>query len=311
MRADFSGRESEQLQALAKLLQGSNPTAAFQAPSGAPSRKLAKSATNYMPQMTASPAAISSDAVSPEAISPTIRPDLAAAIGNEPTAGMADEEGLLAKSTFPIPPDQLIGLAKAFTAAQLDGTADGTGGNSDWFAKDFRFVAPVVGPLDKDLFVDNLKSFDLKAAFPDLSANYHHFRVCPFEPNRVWYSVKYIGSNGGPVLGQPATGKSVESPVQAHSIVFNEKGEVTKFTIGYVMDKETGNTGGLGGVFGLFYAIGKALPFPEAQPWKPSPIYGALMGANRVIQDAFQRSPEFKKLTGQVLTTLGGGNKAN
>lgn len=27
-----------------------------------------------------------------------------------------------------------------------------------------------------------------------------------------------------------------------------------KFTIGYVLDKETGNTGGLGGVFGLFYA---------------------------------------------------------
>ena len=48
-----------------------------------------------------------------------IRPDLAAAMGNEPTAGMADEAALLAKSTFPIPPDELIALAKAFTAAQL------------------------------------------------------------------------------------------------------------------------------------------------------------------------------------------------
>jgi hypothetical protein len=54
--------------------------------------------------------------------------------------------------------------------------------------------------------------------------------VCPFEPNRVWYSIKYIGANTGPVLGKPATGRSVESPVQAHSITFNEKGEVTKFT---------------------------------------------------------------------------------
>ena len=38
-----------------------------------------------------------------------------------------------------------------------------------------------------------------------------------------------------------------------------------------------GNTGGLGGVFGPAYAIGKPLPFPEANPWKPSKRYQALM----------------------------------
>jgi len=218
---------------------------------------------------------------------------------------MADEEALLAKRTFPIPPDQLIGLAKAFTAAQLAGTADGSNGGSDWFAEDFSFVAPVVGPFDKELFIDSLKSFDLKTAFPTMSSNYHHWRVCPFEPNRVWYSIKYIGTNDGPVLGRPATGKSVESPVQAHSITFNEKGEVTKFTIGYVLDKETGNTGGLGGVFGLFYAIGYALPFPESQPYKPSLLYGSLMSANRLIQDGFKKNPAFKRATQAVLTTVG------
>lgn len=37
-----------------------------------------------------------------------------------------------------------------------------------------------------------------------------------------------------------------------------------------VMDKTIGNSGGLGGVFGPLYAIGKGLPFPEAQPWKKS-----------------------------------------
>ena len=234
----------------------------------------------------------------------TIRPDLAAAMGNEPTAGMADEAALLEQSTFPIPPDELISLAKAFTAAQLDGTAAGEGG-PDWFAEDFRFVAPVVGPFDKELFTDSLKSFDLKTAFPEMSSNYHHWRVCPFEPNRVWYSIKYIGANTGPVLGRPATNRRVESPIQAHSITFNEKGEVKKFTIGYVMDKETGNTGGLGGVFGLFYAIGYALPFPEAQPYKPSPLYGALMSANRAIQDGFKANPSFKSFTQGVLTTVG------
>jgi len=237
-------------------------------------------------------------------ITTTIRPDLAAALGDEPTAGMADEAALLQQSTFPIPPDDLIALAKAFTAAQLAGTAAGEGG-PDWFADDFRFVAPVVGPFDKQLFVDSLKSFDLKTAFPEMSSNYHHWRVCPFEPNRVWYSIKYTGVNTGPVLGQPATMRKVESPIQAHSITFNEKGEVAKFTIGYVLDKETGNTGGLGGVFGLFYAIGYALPFPEAQPYSPSPLYGALMSANRAIQDGFKANPSFKQLTQSVLTTIG------
>ena len=235
----------------------------------------------------------------------SLRADLEAELGNEPSAQMADEAALLAESSFAIPPDQMIALAKAFTAAQLAGTADGSNGGADWFARDFRFVAPVVGPFDKSEFVDSLKSFDLKTAFPSMSSNYHHWRVCPFEPNRVWYSVKYIGSNDGPVLGQPATFKKVESPVQAHSITFNERGEVTKFTIGYVLDKETGNTGGLGGVFGLFYAIGYALPFPEAQPYKPSPLYGSLMSANRFIQDQFKANPQFKEVTQKVLTTMG------
>ena len=103
----------------------------------------------------------------------TIRPDLAAAMGNEPTAGMADEAALLAKSTFPIPPDELIALAKAFTAAQLAGTAAGEGG-PDWFAPNFRFVAPVVGPFDKELFVDSLKSFDLCKLFLGFSSTSSH-----------------------------------------------------------------------------------------------------------------------------------------
>ena len=62
--------------------------------------------------------------------SPTLRPDIAAELGNEPTAGMADEAALLAQNAFVIPPDELIALAKAFTAAQLAGTADGSNGGA-------------------------------------------------------------------------------------------------------------------------------------------------------------------------------------
>lgn len=158
-----------------------------------------------------------------------MRPDLATAFGRVPP--LVDEDAELAKATFPIPPDSLIGLTKAWLASQVED--DGM----DWFADDFRFVAPVVGPFDKGEFVDSLKGFDLPSAFPDLAANPHHFRVCPFEPNRVWWSVKYVGKNTGPIFGGPATMKSVESPVQAQSATFNERGEITKFTIGYVLDK--------------------------------------------------------------------------
>jgi hypothetical protein len=54
---------------------------------------------------------------------------------------------------------------------------------------------------------------------------------------------------------------------------FNDKGEATQLTVGYVMDRQIGNTGGLGGVFGILYAIGYGLPFPEAQPWQKSIQY--------------------------------------
>jgi len=56
----------------------------------------------------------------------------------------------------------------------------------------------------------------------------------------------------------PATGKRVKTPPQANSMTFNERGECTQLTIGYVMDKNIGNTGGLGGVYGIFYALGGA-----------------------------------------------------
>ena len=36
---------------------------------------------------------------------------------------------------------------------------------------------------------------------------------------------------------------------------------------------QLGNTGGLGGIFGIFYAVGSPLPFPEANPWKKSKRY--------------------------------------
>jgi hypothetical protein len=48
------------------------------------------------------------------------------------------------------------------------------------------FCAPVIGPLGKDEFLAAFSSFKLQEGFPDASANFHYFRVDPFQPNRVW-----------------------------------------------------------------------------------------------------------------------------
>lgn len=71
----------------------------------------------------------------------------------------------------------------------------------------------------------------------------------------------------------PGPGKKLDSPPQACSLSFDAQLKCTQLTVGYVMDKQIGNTGGLGGVFGVLYAIGSPLPFPEAQPWSMSPQY--------------------------------------
>merc|ERR1719313_1420183 len=100
----------------------------------------------------------------------------------------------------------------------------------------------------------------------------------------------FIGTNTGSLGGVlPATNKKVETPPQANSVTFNSQGEITMFTIGYVLDKNVGNTGGLGGAYGIFYAIGYGLPFPEAQPWQPSPLYALATGGG-FLRERMQRS---------------------
>jgi hypothetical protein len=61
------------------------------------------------------------------------------------------------------------------------------------------------------------------------------------------------------------------NPPQVCSITIDPaSGLIRRYTIGYVVDRAIGNTGGLGGLYGILYALGKPLPFPEANPWKKS-----------------------------------------
>ena len=120
------------------------------------------------------------------------------------------------------------------------------------------------------MIAHDVRSFhpgQVKEAFPDLADN-SWFQVDPLEPNRVWFFSRASGTQTGALnFGKPIapTGKRVESPPQAQSMLFDESGRVYTLTVGYCMDKRIGNTEGLGGVFALLKGIGKPLPFPEAQ----------------------------------------------
>jgi len=94
----------------------------------------------------------------------------------------------------------------------------------------------------------------------------YHWRVDPYEPNRVWFTIRTTATHSGTLkFGNneyPATGKEVQGAPECLSYVFNDEGKVKTFTGGYVMDRRVGNTGGLGAIFGILTAIGVPVPKP-------------------------------------------------
>eukprot|EP00930_Biecheleria_cincta_P039528 TRINITY_DN27168_c0_g1_i1.p1 TRINITY_DN27168_c0_g1~~TRINITY_DN27168_c0_g1_i1.p1 ORF type:complete len:254 (-),score=38.76 TRINITY_DN27168_c0_g1_i1:298-1059(-) len=192
-----------------------------------------------------------------------------------------DESAKLSESSFHIAPEQLIKMTKVFLAYD-QGTS-----KPDMLAENFQFAGPVVGPLSKAAYLKAVGGFDFKSAFPDFNPEFHHFRVDPFEPSRVWLTARGYGTNtadGTSILFKKATGKKYINPPQACSLRFNKDGLVDQYTIGYVMDRRIGNTGGLGGVYGILYAIGKPFPFPEARPWKMSWQYSLFNKLGNFLQ---------------------------
>ncbi|KAG2482571.1 hypothetical protein HYH03_018496 [Edaphochlamys debaryana] len=155
----------------------------------------------------------------------------------------------------------------------------------------FQFTAPFIGPLGPPAFRASLGSLRLEEAFPDLAPRYHHFRVDPFRPNRVWVTLQphctHTGTFTGKLpFGVRPTGKVIEEPPQTCSLTFNERGQVSAFTMGYVMDRTVGNTAGLGGAFGLMWALGAPLPAPEGHPWSPSLALRAVNSGSWLMQAA-------------------------
>lgn len=171
-----------------------------------------------------------------------------------------------AEWAFPIARDDLIEKTKAW--AQSNNGVDAP----EIIADSFQFFGPVVGPLTKAEYLEAVGGFNIYEAFPDLSPRLYDFRTDPLEPGRVWYTSRVAGTFSGSFANGAIapTGKTFQMPPEAISVVWDAEGRVSKFTIGVCMDRTVGDSGGLGGIFGILYAVGKPFPFREARPWQKS-----------------------------------------
>jgi len=195
-----------------------------------------------------------------------------------------EAERLSSRPPTALAPEEMILIAKRFLAS-----SGGLGGNPALLSPSFTFEGPVVGPLGKDEFVKAIGSVDFAAAFPDFQSEFYGFHVDPFEGDRVWYTARGRGKNTGPLVPfvpeESGTSRTVVNPPQVCSItVDHSTGLISKYTIGYVVDRTVGNTGGLGGLYGILYALGRPLPFPEANPWRKSLQYDLFQKVGGLLQ---------------------------
>merc|ERR1711988_337765 len=166
----------------------------------------------------------------------------------------------------PLPEPVLYGLTR--TLIENDFATPGL------LSNDFSFVGPLVGPLDKDTFLKAFTSFNIRKAFPDLKYSLNDLRVDPFDKARVWLSVRSSGTFTG-TFGEgknsiQPNGAKFESGVEAISMTFNANGQLDKLTVGVLLDPTEGNTGGLGGVFGILEGVGNGLPGIATKPLQVS-----------------------------------------
>ena len=164
----------------------------------------------------------------------------------------------------PFSPEELVAMTKDYIANP----------SPDWWSSDFVFRGPVIGPLCKKDLVNTLEAnADLQTAFPDLQAN--AFGFCaddPIEANRVWFFVRPRGTFSGPFKHptkgtiEPTNARYV-APPEARSVVFDKHGKIKYQSVGYVVDRFTGDTtGGRGAVFGQYAVMGEELD-PNPGSW--------------------------------------------
>jgi len=155
----------------------------------------------------------------------------------------------------PFPDSVMIQLAKGVTASSF-GLDD-----PDLLSIDFTYLEPLMGPLKKEAYVELFTTkYNVRDAVPDLDYQFQNYRVDPYDPFRVWVDTRAKGTRIGPIGAKalPANIQSAkfESPPECMSFTFDADGYCTRITAASVLDPLLGNTGLLGGVYGILYATG-------------------------------------------------------
>lgn len=136
---------------------------------------------------------------------------------------------------------------------------------TDYYADDYVFRGPVVGPINRKDLVDTNTWFGLDESFPDLDRQTFGFAVDPENPFRVLFFERWKATHLGDVTIQgltagPATGKKSVSPVMPFSITFNPEGKIIYECLTTAVDRFEGNTTmGKVAVFGLLETAGVSL----------------------------------------------------
>merc|ERR1712187_847295 len=95
-------------------------------------------------------------------------------------------------------------------------------------------------------FLDAWRSANVQQGLPDFKLNVRDVSVCPYDLNRVWFTVQPTGTHTATLrLGErehAATGRRWESPPERCSLTFDGEGRCIAMTAGYVMDRRMGNT---------------------------------------------------------------------
>ena len=173
-----------------------------------------------------------------------------------------DEEKLLRESTFPIKPDDLVALTKRILNDCILAPEPHLKCRSI-LSSDFEYWGSIIGPMDKNSFLDYLKVLKLNEAFPDYQIRAGGFRVDPIDLNRVWFQTRWQGTHTKMLMNKiKPTHKHLELPPAISSLTFNEEGLLKKYT-SFVADRSCGNTYGYSGVFGVFRGLGEDIPFPS------------------------------------------------
>ena len=135
---------------------------------------------------------------------------------------------------------------------------------TDYYADDYIFRGPIVGPVNRKDLVQTNTWFGLEKAFPDLDRQTFGFTVDPENPFRVLFFERWKATHSGDLSIQglpvgPASWRRSVSPVMPFSITFNPDGKIIYECLTTAVDRFEGNTNGKVAVFGLLETAGVSL----------------------------------------------------